>query len=221
MQSSTPGTTTTLSGDLTSSISCDGTNCVISFNDGASFTCLQTGNYVQCRGIPYVQAPTGNRRWRASELITSYAGQTFDNTQYKPMCPGDNWNNNGQFSEDCLFVNIHFDKSKFEAEELAPVIYYIHGGGFSGGSNRNTYNSVVLDQGAMVIDVAYRLGIYGFLWSPTPESSNPAEPYQGNWGLIDQTQALAWGSIFAKHFGGDASEVRLVINDLISFVGMF
>ena len=57
----------------------------------------------------------------------------------------------------------------------------------------------------MVIDIAYRLGIYGFLWSPTAENNN--EPYQGNWGLIDQTQALAWGSIFAKYFGGDASEV--------------
>ena len=225
--------TTTQAGDLSSSMSCDGTNCVVSFSDGGQFNCLQSDDYVECRGIPYVEAPIGDKRWRATSMITSYAGQSLDNTQYKPMCPGDSWNDNGQFSEDCLYVNIHFDKSKFDAGELMPMMYFIHGGGFSGGSNRGlmidseskilllktsrnfkcdfqgNYNHLVLEQGIMVVDIAYRLGIYGFLWSPTAESTNPQEPFQGNWGLIDQTQALTWGSIFAKHFAGDASQATL------------
>ena len=49
----------------------------------------------------------------------------------------------------------------------------------------------------MVISIAYRLGIYGFLWSP--------ETY-GNWGLMDQRLAMQWSQTWAPHFGGDITK---------------
>ena len=43
----------------------------------------------------------------------------------------------------------------------------------------------------MVISIAYRLGVYGFL-PVTPETTQG-----GNFGLIDQQNALIWGNKFA------------------------
>ena len=60
----------------------------------------------------------------------------------------------------------------------------------------------------MVISIAYRLGAFGFLWAP--ESENPdAYPYSGNWGLIDQIQAMTWAQTWAGHFTGDVSQATL------------
>ena len=56
----------------------------------------------------------------------------------------------------------------------------------------------------MVISIAYRLGIYGFLWSPNPEDPND---HWGNWGLLDQTAAMEWAQSWATYFTGDPSQV--------------
>jgi len=57
-----------------------------------------------------------------------------------------------------------------EAGKKLPILYYIHGGGFNTGSNRGNFKNLVLEQEVMAISIAYRLGIYGFLYSPNTES---------------------------------------------------
>ena len=67
---------------------------------------------------------------------------------------------------------------------------------------------LVMNQGVMVVSIAYRLGPFGFLWAP--ESESPEKyPYSGNWGLIDQTQAMKWAQKWAPHFTGDTSRATL------------
>ena len=56
----------------------------------------------------------------------------------------------------------------------------------------------------MVISIAYRLGVYGFL------PVDPENSALGNFGLKDQHNAMAWGNKFAPHFGGDITKATLV-----------
>ena len=44
-------------------------------SDGQTFKGVKEGTIVSFRNIPYAQPPTGNRRWKSPELITSYANQ--------------------------------------------------------------------------------------------------------------------------------------------------
>ena len=60
------------------------------------------------------------------------------------------------------------------------------------------------NKNVMVISIAYRLGVYGFL------PVNPETTQGGNFGLIDQQNALIWGNKFAPHFGGDIEKATLV-----------
>ena len=56
-----------------------------------------------------------------------------------------------------------------------PIIYFIHGGGFSGGNNMGDYATLVTTEGVMVISVAYRLGIYGFLYNTDGEDGEGSD----------------------------------------------
>ena len=58
----------------------------------------------------------------------------------------------------------------------------------------------------MVVSVQYRLGVFGFLYSPTVE---PGAEFSGNWGLLDQQVGLQWVSQFGASFGGDTSSIAL------------
>ena len=89
-------------------------------------------------------------------------------------------------------------------EQINQYLQYIHGGGFGSGTNRGNYNKLVLQEEVMVISIAYRLGIYGFLWSPNPEDP---DGHWGNWGLLDQTAAMEWAQSWATYFTGDPSQV--------------
>ena len=57
------------------------------------------------------------------------------------------------------------------------------------------------EQGVVVISIAYRLGMYGFLWIP--------EGVGGNWGIGDQRVAMQWAQTWAVHFGGDVTRATL------------
>ena len=44
-----------------------------------------------------------------------------------------------EFSEDCLFLNIQVKKTVLENREKRPIVYFIHGGGFNGGSGQGNF----------------------------------------------------------------------------------
>ena len=118
-----------------------------------------------------------------------------------PKCAYNGWGGNGEeYSEDCLSVNIYADKRKIESGEQVPIVYFIHGGAFTFGTNQADFKNLVENQGVIVISIAYRLAIYGFLWS-----SNS----YGNFGLGDQRLAMKWAQTWAPHFGGDISQATL------------
>ena len=187
-------------------------------SDGSKFIGARDGDVVSFRGLRYAEPPTGNKRWKAPVMRDNYGGASLDLRQWGPGCQtnmadarlGNNLDNifgrnEGEESEDCLMVNIITSKSAMQGEKL-PVVYYIHGGAFNGGTNHGDFESMVAEQNVMVISIGYRLGLYGFLYLPETESG---QTYNGNWGLLDQNMAMQWGNKFASHFGGDNTKRTL------------
>ena len=87
-------------------------------------------------------------------------------------------------SEDCLVLNIW---TKRNSKSLKPVMFYIHGGGFTWGTIFQTMfnGSVLATNDVVVVTVNYRLGPFGFLYGGVDSAP-------GNVGLYDQLLALYW-----------------------------
>jgi neuroligin len=84
-----------------------------------------------------------------------------------------------------------------------PVLVFIHGGGFSGGSSQ-LYNAFVLAQrGMVVVTLNYRLGPLGFLSTETKSAP-------GNFGLHDQRLALKFIYENIQNFNGDRNNITLM-----------
>ena len=91
-------------------------------------------------------------------------------------------------NEDCLVLNIWTPNTgNKSSNELKPVMFWIHGGGFTIGSSFQwAYNgSALAAHDVVVVSINYRLGWFGFLFGD--QESAP-----GNVGLFDQVLALQW-----------------------------
>jgi para-nitrobenzyl esterase len=109
-------------------------------------------------------------------------------------------------SEDCLTLNIWTPNGS----RHAPVFFWIHGGALTGGSSREAiYDGARLaGRGIVVVSINYRLGVFG--WLAHPElSRESALGISGNYGLLDQIEALQWVRRNISAFGGDASNVTI------------
>ncbi|CAK0844365.1 unnamed protein product, partial [Prorocentrum cordatum] len=103
------------------------------------------------------------------------------------------------------------------AEALAPVLVYIHGGSGMHGAAHNPGASgadLAESQDLVCIDVNYRLGILGFLAHPElsaedAEAAQAGDPWggSGSYALLDQVAALEWVQQHAASFGGDPDRV--------------
>ncbi len=106
--------------------------------------------------------------------------------------------------EDCLYLNIYTPGEK-KFDDLKPVMVWIHGGAFLGGSgNADFYGpEYFMDDGSVVlVTINYRLGPLGWL---TLED----DVIGGNLGLKDQALALKWIQENIANFGGDKSQVTI------------
>ncbi|EOA89558.1 hypothetical protein ACJQWK_02974 [Exserohilum turcicum] len=118
-------------------------------------------------------------------------------------------------SEDCLFLDVFAPKQIFEQAGKgpgAPVLVWIYGGGYTGGSKN--YNPAGLlaasgnkTQGDIIyVAMNYRLGALGWLSGPTFQ----AEGGVSNLGLYDQRMALEWIQKNIHLFGGDKNRVTIL-----------
>src|SRR3546814_16285283 len=70
---------------------------------------------------------------------------------------------------------------------------WIHGGALIGGSSSEPmYDGTKLAQrGIVVVSINYRLGLLGFLAHPALSAESP-QHVSGNYGLLEQIEALRW-----------------------------
>jgi carboxylesterase type B len=106
------------------------------------------------------------------------------------------------YSEDCLVLNAFapLPLVRNSSAPLRPVFFYIHGGGFVGGSATQHAHNLSLLTGHVVFAIQYRLGALGFFSTTSPPP---------NLGLADQRMALRWVVENARAFGGDPSKVMI------------
>ncbi|XP_051973990.1 neuroligin-2-like isoform X2 [Xyrauchen texanus] len=84
-----------------------------------------------------------------------------------------------------------------------PVMLFIHGGSFMEGTGNMFDASVLAAYGnVIVVTMNYRLGVLGFL-------STGDQSAKGNYGLLDQIQALRWLNENIGHFGGDPERITI------------
>jgi para-nitrobenzyl esterase len=87
---------------------------------------------------------------------------------------------------------------------------WIHGGSNVMGSARSAWydGSALTQRGAVVVTINYRLGVFGFLAHPALSAESPQQS-SGNYGLLDQLEALRWVQRNIAKFGGDPSRVTV------------
>ncbi|XP_065097626.1 neuroligin-1 isoform X1 [Paramisgurnus dabryanus] len=95
------------------------------------------------------------------------------------------------------------DEDIRESGSPKPVMVFIHGGSYMEGTANMFDGSILASYGnVIVITVNYRLGVLGFL-------STGDQAAKGNYGLLDQIQALRWTSENIAFFGGDPLRITV------------
>lgn len=166
-------------------------------------------------GIPFAAPPVGNFRWERPQPFVSDT-KIVDASQFAPACmqagTGLAWYHGmmsrigvdpslmegPEYSEDCLYLNVWTDGNLSEPK---PVLVFIHGGSNTGGWSYepNYHGEALASRGVIVVTVAYRLGVFGWLSHPDMAIQNP--------GLHDLIAALDWVKENISAFGGDPNRV--------------
>ncbi|MYJ76177.1 MAG: carboxylesterase family protein, partial [Gammaproteobacteria bacterium] len=177
-------------------------------------------------GIRFAQPPVGDWRWRPPRPAAEPpADLPVDATQWPPACVQGHDNtewyegvaaafgqppavapSRPEIAEDCLFLNIWTP----DVASRFPVMVWIHGGAnLNGWSFEPNYRGRELAaMGAVVVSIQYRLGVFGFLAHPALTAESP-HASSGNYGILDQIEALRWIQANIARFGGDPSNVTL------------
>jgi len=158
------------------------------------------------RGIPFAAPPVGDLRWRAPRPAAKWEGVR----QADRFAPGpiQSWGAASGKSEDCLYLNVWTPAQS--ADDRIPVLVWIYGGGFNGGSTSDPIYSgeKLAKKGVVLVSINYRVGHLGFLAHPelTAESPNHVS---GNYGLLDMIAGLQWVKKNIAAFGGDPDKVTI------------
>lgn len=164
-------------------------------------------------GVPFAKAPVGQLRFEPPKEPDCYEGilEAFrfkekaiqQELGHLPLW-GKEFYQNSQYnvkpSEDCLYLNIWAPKE----EGPHPVAVWIHGGAYKNGypSEMEFDGQAYAEQGVILITIAYRLNLFGFL--PTP-----GDGHRDNLGLQDQIMALKWIYENIEAFGGDKENITV------------
>ncbi|HEX8112454.1 MAG TPA: carboxylesterase family protein, partial [Kofleriaceae bacterium] len=141
----------------------------------------------------------------------------------------------GSTTEDCLFLNVfapnpfhdrghghghghdrdrgHDDDRDGDRDRdrfgLHPVMVWIHGGALVTGESNDYDATRLVEQGdVIVVTINYRLGELGFLAHPALTAESP-DHASGNYGMLDQQEALRWVRRNILFFGGDPGRVTI------------
>uniref|UniRef100_A0A8C1PI02 Neuroligin 3a n=1 Tax=Cyprinus carpio TaxID=7962 RepID=A0A8C1PI02_CYPCA len=177
----------------------------------------------QYLGVPYAAPPVGEKRFLPPEPPLSWSG-IKNATHFAPVCPQNIHNAVPEImmpiwftfnldivatyiqdqNEDCLYLNIYVPtEDDIRDTGAKPVMVYIHGGSYMEGTGNMIDASVLASYGnVIVITLNFRVGVLGFL-------STGDQAAKGNYGVLDQIQALRWISENIGYFGGDSNRITV------------
>lgn len=170
---------------------------------------VKKGQIASYKGIPFAAPPVGPLRWKNPQppapwegirKADAYGPSPLQNVWIaKAMGTPDN------YSEDCLYLNVWTPAEG--ADHKLPVMVWIYGGGFTLGSTALPLydGSHLASKGVIVVSIAYRVGVFGFLAHP----ELTREGGKGNFGIQDQLAGLKWVRDNIASFGGDPGNVTI------------
>ncbi|KAI1489965.1 Alpha/Beta hydrolase protein [Biscogniauxia mediterranea] len=194
-----------------------------------------TGSFYKFSNVPYAEQPVGDLRFQKPVAITGQAGTEVNDGsegEVKCMQAYPEWilelfaggsaanlpavteqlvNASGQ-TESCLVLDVRVPVNVFNANTTAqaPVLVWIHGGGFTYGSKTSDGDPAGIiarsqadgGEGLIVVSINYRLGLFG--WLGGDDDVTP------NLGLYDQLVALEWVQQHIGQFGGSPDRVTVM-----------
>ncbi len=170
------------------------------------------GDVLIFRGIPYAGSPTGAHRFGLPPAVVPWTGireaTSYGPTAVQPPPPPARLDEGAEIpqSEDCLVLNVW----TAGLTGARPVLFWIHGGGFSTGSGSAPWydGSALAARGdVVVVTVNHRLGLLGFL--DLAELVGYAGADSANAGMLDLVAALRWVREHIASFGGDPGRVTI------------
>ena len=157
-------------------------------------------------GVPFAAPPVGELRLKAPEPPQGWKPNVRPAKEHGNVC----WQGKYKlqmikyfdphfsFSEDCLYLDVYSPN----ISASLPVMFYIHGGSYELGAAVLFPSDILALHGLVIVVIQYRLGPFGFL--TTGDSASP-----GNFGMLDQVEALKWVKENIEHFGGDPRKVTI------------
>lgn len=156
------------------------------------------GDLAIYRGIPFAAPPVGDLRWRSPQPVKPWS-DVKKGVDFGPNCTQ---------AEDCLYVNVYKPVDAKPGAKL-PVMVWIYGGSFTGGSSNAYEGQSFAKQGVIYVSLNYRLGRAGWFSASAIAKNAPKSESIGNFGLQDQIAALKWVQANIAKFGGDPGHVTV------------
>ena len=170
------------------------------------------------KGVPYGQTTAGENRWLPAKPPVPWTDEYLA-LVYGANCPQhlhtwtspeqtfiQDWDDGWQ-SEDMLKLNIWTPS----LTGRRPVMFYIHGGGFSFGSSYELPShegaQMARHHDVVQVSVNHRLNILGFF--DVSEIGGSAYEDSANVGMTDLVAALRWVHENIENFGGDPDRVMI------------
>jgi len=167
-------------------------------------------------GVPYGASTAGANRFMPPVKPASWTG-VRDAVQVSQRAPQDpdgpisevwSLDRREEMGEDCLSINVF---TPGVGNGNRPVMVWLHGGGFSGGSgNWLLYDGTNLarKEDVVVVSVNHRLNLFGFLHLA---DLGGGEKWAGssNVGMLDVVAALGWIKENIAAFGGNPGNVTI------------
>lgn len=155
------------------------TNTLTVASTGNSYVGYRNEKSFRFLGIPYADTP---QRFQYSQPY-SPKGQVIQATAYGSQCA-----QASSGSEACQFLNIQtpYIPRPGSKQHLRPVMFWIHGGGFTGGTGADPLSdggNLASREDIVVVTINYRLSTLGFF-------AVPGTNITGNYGIEDQIVAL-------------------------------
>ena len=180
------------------------------------------------KGIPFAAPPLAENRWRAPQPAAKWDGVRKADAFGAPCAAGGAPFGRGgrgpgapgaaaapaapprepARSEDCLYANVW--TSANSPNDKRPVMVWIYGGGFTGGSGGLAWydGENLAAKGPVIVTFNYRLGSLGFFAHPDL-AKEAGHPGSGNYGMMDAIAMLQWVKRNIAAFGGDPNNVTL------------
>ena len=193
-----------------------GENVAVTSTDAGKVRGYINNGIYSYKGIPYAEA----KRFESPQKPKPWTN-TRSSMVYGPVAPLENPTTNvmdesefvfdhswGFTNEDCMRINVW--SPGINDGKKRPVLFWIHGGGFTAGSSQElpSYDGENLAKkgDVVVVSINHRLNILGYL-----DLSAYGDKYKqsANNSVLDMKAALEWVKTNISNFGGDPNNVTI------------